>query len=399
MTERNKENLFVQKIYPVINNEDLLEFRIPPFEKGQIDLENVLIHFTTKIQTHTDKTIKVRPQNFYGAKQFSSVEVKLNGEAITRRSCANEFFLGAYFHNICNYSADYLTSAMRPTGIFDCYNTTTEILATKTTAQVTAFTESRKFVTDSSNVEILMGIDSSIFRSGDILPSNTPLEISFERATSDFSSIITKDGTLKKAVNELKDVYLTVPFVHDIDTFHNERNAISKPLKVRYDDYAIRRFNIPKGSNNVRLDNILTGVLPSKIFWGIQTIESYSGSFKQSSTRFGRHKLSKASLYLDGNEYSEFPITMTDDNVAQPYVKFLQNTNKQQNGYLGKLLEMSEFATDNFILSATLNSNTNGTVSFEFEFEEPINNDLVLIVCSLKEKILKIDNNRNFQIL
>ena len=68
MTERNKENLFVQKIYPVINNEDLLEFRIPPFEKGQINLENVLIHFTTKIQTHTDKTIKVRPQNFYGAK-------------------------------------------------------------------------------------------------------------------------------------------------------------------------------------------------------------------------------------------------------------------------------------------------------------------------------------------
>ena len=47
---------------------------------------------------------------------------------------------------------------------------------------------------------------------------------------------------------------------------------------------------------------------------------------------------------------------------------------------------MSEFATDNFILSATLNSNTNGTVSFEFEFEEPIINDLVLIVCSLKKR-------------
>ena len=129
-------------------------------------------------------------------------------------------------------------------------------------------------------------------------------------------------------------MYLTVPFVHDIDMFHNERNEISKPLKIRYDDYAIRRFNIPKGSNNVRLDNILTGALPSKIFLGIQSIDSYSGSFKVSSTRFSRHKLSKTSLYLDGNEYSEFPITMTGDNVAQPYVKFLQNTNKQQNGYL-----------------------------------------------------------------
>ena len=162
MSERSQEQLFIQKIYPVVNNEDLLEFRIPPSEKGQIDLENVLIHFTTKIQTHTDKTIKVRPQNFYGAKQFSSVEVKLNGEAITCRSCSNEFFLGAYFQNICNYSAEYLTSAMRPTGIFDCYNTTTEILATITTAQVTAFTESGTFVTDFSNVEILMGKDSSI---------------------------------------------------------------------------------------------------------------------------------------------------------------------------------------------------------------------------------------------
>ena len=197
----------------------------------------------------------------------------------------------------------------------------------------------------------------------------------------------------------MKDVYLTVPFIRDETTFHLERNAISKPLKINYDDFIIKRFNIPTGSTSVMLNNVLTGTLPSKLFWGIQTSESFTGSYENSSTRFNRHDMVKASLYVDGKELSDYPIKMSENHISVPFVKFLQDTDKQNNGYLSKLISMEEYSLGNFILSSTFQPNETGSVSFGFEFEKTIKQDLILVTCSTVERCLKIDHNRNFQII
>ena len=97
MSERRSEHLYTHKLYPTLNTDDLLEFRIPPNTKGHLDLSNVLLHFVAKAPDNNDAVIKVKGQNYFGPKQFSSVEVRLNGEAITRRSCSNEYFLSSYF--------------------------------------------------------------------------------------------------------------------------------------------------------------------------------------------------------------------------------------------------------------------------------------------------------------
>ena len=339
-------------------------------------------------------------RNFFGSKQFSSVEIRINGEAITRRSCANEYFLGSYFKNLCNYQRDYLTTAMKPAGIFDYFNKTTEVLKTLNPVDKAEFKQSRQFYSTENHLEIMMAIDASIFGSRNLLPSRTPLDISFERAGSEFSSILLKEEEgFSAPTNTLSDVYLLVPFVRDENTFQLERNAIAKSLKIHYDDYAIRRINIPKGSTKARLDNVITGALPSKMFWGIQSIESYGGSFNASSTRFNMHDLIKANLYVDGQEVSEFPVTMSNKNMTQPYMKFLNNTDKYNNGYLGSVIDMNEFADDNFILSASFNPDTSGAITFEFDFSKAINSDLVLVICIFKDHTLKIDHNRNFQLI
>ena len=150
---------------------------------------------------------------------------------------------------------------------------------------------------------------------------------------------------------------------------------------------------------SVMLNNVLTGALPTKLFWGIQTSESFTGSYENSSTRFNRHDMIKASLYIDGKELSDYPIKMSKNHISVPFVKFLQDTDKQNNGYLGKLITMEEYNLGNFILSSTFQPNESGSVSFGFEFENPINQDLILVTCSAVERCLKIDHNRNFQII
>ena len=399
MTQTEREQLSTQRIYPTINNDDLLEFRIPPNSKGQLDLRNVMLHFITSCPSPAEENVVLRPQNFFGAKQFSSVEIRVNGESATRKSCSNEFFLSSYFEHICNYTSDYMTTAFRPSGIFDCYQANTTFITGLSPAQKTVLADSRDSISGSNEFEIYMGMNTSIFGSGDLLPSNTPIEISFERTSSEFSSILFASTDMPDLVNTLKDVYLTVPLVRDEKMFHLERNAITRPLKINYDEYIIKRFNIPTGSTSVMINNVLTGALPEKLFWGIQTTKSFTGSYSNSSTRFHRQLMSKASLYVDGKEESDFPYKMSENHISIPYVKFLQNTDKQNNGFLSTIMSMDQYNMGNFILSASFDPNDTGSVSFGFEFDKAVTDELILVTCSAVERCLKLDHNRNFQII
>ena len=55
------QRTFIQKVYPTVNNEDLLEFRIPPNVKANLCLSNVMLRFMVKIP-QTSGTIVI-PEN------------------------------------------------------------------------------------------------------------------------------------------------------------------------------------------------------------------------------------------------------------------------------------------------------------------------------------------------
>ena len=397
--EQKREHLYTQKLFPTINNDDLLEFRIPPNQKGQLDLSNILLHFVIDLPSPSDQTAKIIPQNFLGPKQFSSVEVRVNGEAVTRRSCANEYFLSSYFNYLINYSIDYQNSAMRSVGIYDYAQEKTSSIAKWSEAIFKAFSSNRaSFGTPQTKFEVIMPIDSTIFYTNDLLPSNTSLDLSFERLKASSSSILSKSTAISDSVMELKDCYMMLPFKRDEAMFQLERNAIQKPLKIKYDDFIIKRFNVPRGTDSVMMSDIISGQLPYRIFWGLQDMASYTGSFYNSSTRFNRNSVNKVNIYVDGKEGDDFPLTMSQDMVGLPFIKFLQSTNQLQNGYMSRTLNLIEYRDSNCIFSTSLDPDSSASLSFEFGFDSVINQDLVLIVCCLYDRTMKIDHRRNFQI-
>jgi len=399
MSENQSEHLYTQRLYPTVNNADLLEFRIPPNKRGHMDLSNVLLHFTVKIPDNSDNACKVRGQNYLGAKQFSSLEVRVNGEAVSRRSCANEYFLAAFFQYTSNYAIDYQMSALRQIGLFDSkHPTTTEIVAMSAGTKA-SFEHARVNPAGGNEYEIIMPIDANIFSSNDLLPSNTAIDLSFERTSAKLCSIqnIIKSQTDSKI--DLKDAYLDIPFKQCQELFQLERNAISRPIKIQFDDYVIKRFNIPKGTTSVMLNNVLNGQLPSTLFWGIQTMDSYNGSFNTSSTRFNRNGTTKANIYLDGKEVDGYPVTFSASHVTQPYVKYLKNTNQNLNGCLSRMLDFIEYEKYSFVHSKSFSQSDNGSLSFEFGFSTSVSTDLVLVTCSVYNRTMKLDHNRNFQII
>ena len=393
-----RQHLYTQKLYPTINNDDLLEFRIPPNQKGQLDLSNILLHFVLKLPTPADKTVNLLPQNFLGPKQFSSVEVRVNGEAVTRRSCANEYFLSSYFNHLINYSIDYQNSALKTVGIFDYSQEETGTVALWPPETQAAFKSSRSTIGNTPYFETIMPIDSTIFYTNDLLPSNTTLDLSFERLKASSSTILTKPTSVTDEVLPLKDCYLLLPYKRDEEMFQLERNAIQKPLKIKYDDFVIKRFNVPKGTDSLIMNDIISGPLPYKMFWGLQEIAGYSGSFEESSSRFNRNNVAKANIYIDGKEADDYPLTLSESMVGLPFIKFLQSTNQLQNGYLSRTLSMLEYKDSNCIFGTSLDSDTSGSISFEFGFDQVNTHNLVLIVCCLYDRTMRIDHRRNFQI-
>ena len=287
--------------------------------------------------------------------------------------------------------------------MFDQYNFNTETW--KQLKRLTTYKEvtdkRRDLANEFGTYEIMMPIDSSLFYSNNFLPSNTPLELSFERAKSCFSIILGDDATTSEKngipnVLDLDDVYLLIPFTKHVKTQDLEKK-VSRPIKIKYDEYVINRFNLSTGSANIRIPNALYGPFPRKLFWGLMDMSSYTGSYESSSTKFEQHRQTKASVYVDGNMLSGYPVTMSAHAITQPYQKFLENTNKFLNCYSGQTMTPQEYRW-NFIHSASFDKNNNGTITFDFDFFTALQKDLVLITCSVFDRKLELDKDRNFHI-
>ena len=400
MDFNDQERTIIQRIYPIVNNEDLLEFRIPANVKANLCLSNVMLRFVVKIPQVNGETII--PENLLGAKQFSSLEIRINGDAVSRRSCANEYYLGAYFQYITNFSADYACTSCMTFGIFDTYQISTTDFTSQKTLVEQEIVPGRKGINDDYTYEIIMPIESSIFSCNQNLPTNTPIDISFERLNSKFSTIFNKSdidiSDFPKYIT-LEDPYLVVPFTNDIDLQQLEKQAISRPIKLKFDDYVINRFNIPKDGPNIRLSNIISGPLPDKLFWGIMNLSAFAGSHTLSSCHFKRFGMTKCTLYLNGNAMSGFPIVTSENAVSMPYTRFLKNTNRYMNCYSSQTMDPRDFKNYHFINSANLESDISGSLSFDLDFDKTPTEDLVLITCGFFERTMEIDNFRNFKLL
>ena len=156
----NQERTYVQKVYSTVNNEDLLEFRIPANVKANLCLSNVLLRFMVKVPQQSG--VYILPENLLGAKQFSSVEIRINGDAVSRRSCANEYFLSAYFQYITNMAADYACTSCSTFGIFDTYQISLSDFSDKTEILKQNVIPGRMGINQDYTFEIVMPIESSI---------------------------------------------------------------------------------------------------------------------------------------------------------------------------------------------------------------------------------------------
>ena len=392
-------NIIRAKAFPKINNEDILEFQVPQ-SKFQMLLSEVYLHFTVRLDQSQVQGGEIVPQNWFGAKQFSSVEVKLNDESVSRRSMHHEYALSAYLNTLVNYPGTFMKTSCRSLGVFDDLNMSTKRIAELKTKKVWTKVESvRKSVTGDYVYEIIMPIDNTLFYSDDLLPSGQKWSLSFERAPSTYSVLKTTDKTdvskLSKTF-DLEDVFLMVPYINDEKSKLLESNWIHKPLSIGYDKYNLQRFSIPEGSTSVRLPNIINGKLPKIMFFGLMKESAYLGDISTSSTIFQREDLIELDLLYNGVSVSGMPMRMDKDCVVLPYAKFLDNMGHFLNKTTASTMKLQTFNDHNFLHCQQFSKDTVGSLSFELQFQLNVPKGRLLIVWSIFDVMMEIDQYGNF---
>ena len=389
----------ITKIYPRINNENILDFQIPA-SKFQVLLSEVCIHFKVQLpRKKNSESWEIIPENWFGAKQFSSVEVKINDENVTHRSMGNEYFLGSYFNTIVNYQKATITSGCETMGIFDfsCMDQT----YISQLGDYATWIKDRNGRFNDFDYEIMMPLQNSIFNSDNVLPSNLKWSVCFERAKAELSCLITEANKTIPAkyidpVLDLTDIYLTVPYLEDRKTMERELNWSKKAIGLSYDHYDIHRFVLPSGSKISRLNNILNGDLPKAIVFGVMKEDAYMGHFEKNATLFTRHAVKKLDIQVDGNSVPGCPYELSKKHMAVPYTRFLDLVGQNFNPNCNGVMTLFDFDGFHFLHCANLLNQT-GSLTLELEFEVDVPEGYIVILCGIEEVNLKIDKYGNFQ--
>ena len=128
-------------------------------------------------------------------------------------------------------------------------------------------------------------------------------------------------------------------------------------------------------------------------------MEEFNGDYSSPSTTFKRFGVKKATLYVDGNVLSGYPMNISENAVTLPYVRFQQNINRYMNCYASRSINMDDFKNFMLLYSAELDPSSSGSITFEFDFEEAPAEDLVLVTCCIYDRTVEIDSFRNFQVV
>ena len=257
----------------------------------------------------------------------------------------------------------------------------------------------RKSVGDTYAYEIIMPIDNTLFYSDNLLPSGQKWSLSFERAETKFSTLVTSSNADVSSVPKvlpLDDVYLMIPYTFDDKMKKREANWINKPIPLNYDKYQLQRYSLESGSNYIRIPNIINGKLPKILFYGIMTDKSYFGSFNESSTLFQRHDLIEVDLLKNGSSVPGMPIKMTESYVTIPYVRFLELSGKFLEKNTTSVMNLQQFNDYHFLQCATFPDDSTASISLEFSFSTNVPDGLILVLFSIYDVKMEIDKFGNF---
>jgi hypothetical protein len=215
----------------------------------------------------------------------------------------------------------------------------------------------------------------------------------------------------------IKSVEFTeaVLFVHKAKISRPVVEAHLKALAIANAKYSIRRgIVVPhvlnKGSLDVLVDNVYTGQLPRRAFFGMVSHNAYNGSFNLNPYNYQHFNMNYLAIYLDGNQFPEkaFQPDFDNGNYIREYMSLFEATN--QLGAASSInISRSDYPKGNALVgfnfapdlatgcwsSGHLSRINHGTIRLHVRFAKPLTETINALLYLEFDNIIEINHERN----
>lgn len=223
--------------------------------------------------------------------------------------------------------------------------------------------------------------------------------------------IITADDF--KVTLILKKVTLNAKVYLDLQQQRTSGKSVVHYPVVRGD---IRTFSIPTGFTRWEQDNIFLGRLPDEVVLVFMHTDVYNGSYENHTFAYERHRISRVSQSVNGEEYPYGPLELstTADNKGSTdykgYERLLTSMNVMHNnnepmifpsdwgdGKNATIFYFNNVPGGNPNDPTVRNPRQSGNVRYTIDFEEATTYNITVLVYSSQEHDLKINYQNGVQ--
>lgn len=256
----------------------------------------------------------------------------------------------------------------------------------------------------SKMITLISDLNCSLFKQRKLLPTNLNIGVSLTKNDPDYFLLHDGKNHFKVVIEK---VFLRVTYVHPEDFV---LSIIEEKLKISPAIYECNRteistFGVPLGVTSHMFNNIYRGIMPSFVVFALQDRDAMSGASNKNPFTF--HRFESAQIYLNNREFYPEPLSSTSKNDQT--LMFNNFYKAIGNGIKGDSLINPDNYQTHYMLPVPLSRDQ--TVKFhyniqeefdfkiKFTFDKETDKNLILIVYSIYDRLVKIDSLRNIELV
>eukprot|EP00116_Pleurobrachia_bachei_P004815 sb/3465077/ len=404
------EESYEIKVYPtnsILNGP--ITFNIPSQQSGMLWEIDVETQFKVlKGDADLSDTDNVSIVNNFSNALWELVDIVLGDRIDITQSMRNSYAYQSYFNTILNTDPNR-EDIMKATQLFvmDSGKTREDsMIFSGANIKNKGASQRAKKIANSNPLTIIGKLHCPLINCSKALPTALPLRITLTKNSDAF--LLLSSGSGYKV--HLSSVHLRAKYIKPAPPFlaliENRLMKEPAPYHVCKPELIVRP--IPEGSHVLRLNHIFPGKLPHHAFFCVQTVASFEGTF--TTNPFAFVPFTKFQFYCDGKPYFVDTLEASEDDDYAPYLHQLYKSLGMD--LHGQCLVNSDNFEQNFILGLTLSPDREGTVPhgyispqleastrLEIELGETAEEDLVLIVYALYDRLININGDRAVDII
>lgn len=386
-----------------LDNPSVIEFLSVGNGDCYRDLSSIQIRFKIQLLNSNGEKFKNSDENQPSVANnilhsiIRSCSLSLNGTTISQNE--GDYHYRSYIETILSYGTDATNTFLQNSG---WYRDDGEMDSLTGNSGL----EKRKELFKNSKVVEVMGrLHCDLINQPVFLINNVDLRVILTLEKSAFFIIENaSDNSMYKVLEAtmyIKQLTINPNILMAHNAVLTKRNAVYHYKKVE-----IKTVTISSGSNSINLDNIIHGILPRRIIFGMVENAAYNGTKSLNPYNFQHFNMTDFILLVNGIPYPTQPLQMNfeDDHYARAYQTLFNGTGIHHD-FRSHQIKKEDFKKGFFLLAFDLDPDSytdsclslleQGTVRIEGRFARALSKTITCIVYAEYDTKLEIDKNRN----